>query len=270
MITGLSLQQTTERIGVYYNATMSALSHSLTRLASGKNFNEPKDGIADYMRIQRLQRDVRGYETIERQLTEGLNMMRVAETAGMGIVDNLDGMYKAALEYWNHQGDPDAQNHFRLEFEALRDSTEALINSDYYFGVNLMDVGTIISIGIDPNDISKTMNFELDAGDIVSMAGVDIDLGDMATTMAELETQRGNAFSYLSEVSGYLHSAESQQSITQKIIDSGKIFEKSYNGVDDVQEMNKVVANDIRQQAALSMISQGNMYRMGVLKLLEF
>ena len=270
MITGLSLQQTTARMGVYYNATMSALSHSLTRLASGKNFNEPTDGIADYMRVQRVQRDTRGFETISRQLQEGVNMARMAETVGMGIVDSLQEMERLALNYWDHQSDPDAQARFEQEFDGLKQNIETLIGGNYYFGVNLMQVGTVASIGVDPNDVSKTIEFELDAGDIVSMAGVNVDLGNEAASMAELDTQLSAAFSYLSEVSGFLHSTEAQLSVSESMIRNGRQFEESYNGVDDVQELNKVTALDIRQQASLSMIAQGNMHRMGVLKLIEF
>jgi flagellin-like hook-associated protein FlgL len=269
MSTGFSLQQTTARMGNYYNATMSALSTSLTRLASGKNYNKPSDGVIEYMRVDSVQRSTRDFETIHRQLGEGLDMARQAETIGMSIVDNIQEMKKAAMDYWLAT-DPQERASHQATFDGLRTVVDSLINASAYFGRDMMQTGTVSSVNISLDDPAQVLKLELDADDIVSTAGLNVNLGSEAATIAELDTQLGRALSYLSKDSGYLHSLEAQESVTLTMIDNGNMFEQNLNGVDIVSEMNNVTARDIRQQAALSMIAQGNMYRMGVLKLIDF
>jgi flagellin len=270
MLTGQALQLTTRRMGDFYNATQSALSFSLERLASGKRYNRPKDGIVEFMRADRISRDLRGYRTVRRDLGEGLSMMKTAESAGMNIVDSLKRMKELVNEYWENEEFPTEQEAIEREFEGLRDSIQAVVDSNYFHAVDLMQNGTVAGIRVDPNDYTRTIDLTFDAGDVVDPTAMDITDTDRDTAMATVDTQYDAAMSYLSKVTGYVHTIESQLAVTDSMIENGKAYESTLNEVDDVEELSTVVAKDIRQQAALSMIAQGNMYQMGVLQLVRF
>jgi len=270
MITGLSLQNAAARLSVYYGSTQRALSYSLSRLAAGKNYLDPSDGIADYMRLQSAAMQRRGYERVQRDLGEAQAMMTTAETAGMSIEESLRRMKDLVKLYWQNTNDPMAQEAYENEFNAYKDTVNSVLNGNYYFGVNLSQAGTVASVILSPTDISRTLTISFEAGDIVDTSGLAIDAGGgEAGALAALETQYGAAKSYLVKVSGYLRAIDAQTGVVHSAIDNLNAYESTVNDVDDIRELNSVVTNDIRSQATLSMLAQGNMYRMGVLKLLE-
>ena len=90
MLSNINL--TTFRIADFYNANQNSLAISLQRLSTGKKYLQPKDGISEFMRVQKLQQDRRGYEVIKKDLQRGYAIVTVAEKAGDQIVETVKEM----------------------------------------------------------------------------------------------------------------------------------------------------------------------------------
>jgi flagellin-like hook-associated protein FlgL len=132
---------------------------------------------------------------------------------------------------------------------------------------------SVASLFLDPNDLSKTLEISFADVTIIDTTALEIEGSPADQTEAGalglIDEQYGNALSYLAEVSGYLRSVDAHTAITDSIMQNEDAYESTINRVNDAEELNRVVSNDIRQQASLAMLSQASMYRMGVLSLLK-
>lgn len=264
---------TTMRVATFYNATKNAMATSLSRIASGKNFNRPQDDVSYFMRLQNVRQNRRGYERIESELDNVGAMMDLAESSGTLIVDNINEMKRLSLEYWGSE-DATTKTAIKNQFDALKDTIADIVDSANYFGgKKLMQDGDLASVILSPSDMSNKLTISFDAGDVVDATQLDvtgISLGspDEATVTAAMDVQYDKAMSYVTKVSSYIHRIEAQKSVAQSVIDNSTAYESTINDVDDAKELSRVTENDIRQQAALSMLAQANNSRFGILKLL--
>jgi flagellin-like hook-associated protein FlgL len=222
------------------------------------------------MRVQQINQDRRDNTNVKKNLQDGRNMMTSAETSATSVVDMLQRMKQLVDLYWQNSADPTAQAVYENEFDALNSSLTTLTDNSYYFDTDLMQAATISSINLDPDDLTNKIDITYDANDIVDATGLDIDLGDEAASDTAVDTQLDRALSYLSKTSTYVKRIETHLDLVSNAQENLDAFESTINGVDDVAEMSNVIDMDIRQQASLSMIAQGNMSRMNVLKLIDF
>ncbi len=265
------LDYATLRIGNYYNYSRNALSNSLVRISSGIKYHAPKDGIPEYMSVQRIRRDRDGYEIVKKDLGSALSMMDFAEHVGMQIVDNFKRLKEITYDYWDAEPGSSTRTYLENEFNGIVMDIVNLRDNAVFERRDLMQSGTVLSIMLNPNDLSQTLDIAYTANDIVDTSTLAVDAGaDYDATIAVIDVEFNKAMSYLSKTSGYLYSINSQLSITDSILENNSALESTINDIDDADELKQAVTYDIRQQASLSMISQANMLRMGVLRLLEF
>jgi flagellin len=265
-----SLDLTANRIASSYSVSQRALATSLQRISSGKNFSEPKDGVPEFMRVQSLRQERRGYAVVQDDLTRGKHMLRTAEEVGQHVVDKVKRLKELTDEYWQSASDPTAQAVLESEFDGVVVAIQDVIDNAFFNGKDLMQEGTVTTVMMDPDDPTQTIDISYTANDIIDTANLAIDSGaDHDATMADVDAEFGKAMSYLAKTSGYLHSVESHSSLIDSAIRNGEAYESSLSKVDDASELSRVVEHEVRQQASLSMLSQANMYRMGVLKLIE-
>lgn len=265
-----SLELAISRIGDYYKLSRNAYANSLINISSGIKYHEPKDGVAEYMRIQRLQQDQRGYRVVQRNLSTGLYMMNVAEHIGTQIVEDMKQLKHITLEYWDADPGSMERNYLEIEFNGIVTDIENLQDNAVFQGLDLMQNGTVTSIMLNPNDISQTLDIAYNNNDIVDTTVLAVDAGvDYDATIAIIDTEFNKSMSYLSKTSGYIYSVNSQMAVTDSIIENNSAFESALNDIDDADEIKNLISHEIRQQASLSMMVHANMIRMGVLKLIE-
>lgn len=266
------LELTASRIGVTFNLSSIALSQSLQRISSGKKYLQPRDGIGEFMSVQRIQRDRRGYQIIRDGLANGRSVMGVAEAAGTEIVDTIKRMKELVADYWDSSATATGQAAARGEFDQLAANINRINSTTTIDGRALFQAGTLMSMMVDPNDPTQTLDITFAAGDLVDATpgAMTIDDGvSESSTMAAIDAELDSAMTYIAKVSGYMQSIDSQIAIGDSVIENGSAYESTLNGVDDARELSNVVTHEIRQRASLSMLSQGNMIRMGILRLFE-
>ncbi|MBD3317707.1 MAG: hypothetical protein GF344_18120 [Chitinivibrionales bacterium] len=261
------------RIANFYSSTRQALESSLQRIASGKKFRAPEDGVPEFMKVQKLRQDRRGYSLIQRDFGRARSVLAVAEKAGTHVVDNVERMKELVKRYWSEE-DPVVKEGIKAEYDSLKTDIDRIIENTTYDGDQLIqNSSTVATLYLDPNDISKKLEIGFTNVDIVDTTNLEID-GDAGNQTEEralelIDEQYGNALSYLGEVTGQIRSVDAHASITESVIENGNAYESTINEVNDAEELNRVVTNEIRQQASLAMLSQASMYRMGVLSLLK-
>jgi len=266
-----SVDASTMRVANFYVSTKSALSQSLQRISSGKQFIAPRDNAGYYMRFQKLRMETRGFEEVRRNLQWGQSLMGVAEEGGNEIINTVKRMKELVGIYWDPSSAGSERTLAQLEFEDLKGQIDTIKNTTWFERRQLIQGGAnIASVMINPNDVTDTLDIVFDAADIVDSATMDITGGgtDKATAMATVDAQFDRAMNYIAKVSGYRRSLDSQLNISAAAIENNNAFESTVNSVNDPEEMARMVNYDIRQQAALSVMAQSSMSGKGVLMLL--
>ena len=269
MITGIGFTSTD--LGAIYSQSKTAMARPLIRLSSGKNYNKPKDGVGEYFLVDRMNRDRRGYETVRRNLEKGVAIVNAAEGIALELTEGFKQLKNLTLEYWDSPAGSLDRTLIESEFNAVVFGMQTIIDNAEFEGRDLMAAGTVTSIMLNPNDISQTLDITYANGDLVDTSTLAVDAGaDYAATIAIIDTELNKNMNYLSKTSGYIYSVNAQISVTNSMIESSSAGEAAINNVDEAKEMKELVAQEIRQQAAVSMISQANMMRMSMLKLIDW
>ena len=266
-----SLSFSSAQIANIYKTSQSALSDSLIKLSSGKNYLQPKDGVAEYFIIDSLNRDRRGYEDVRRNLAQSVSMVSTAEDLGMQLVESFKQLKILTSDWWEAEAGSSDRDHIENEFNAVVSSMQTMMDSAVFNGKDLMQAGTLTSIILNPNDISQTFDITFANGDIVDTTGLAVGAGaDYQATIDVIDAESNKALSYLSKTSGYLNSLYAQMNVTDSMIENQSAVESSINDINDAAEIKEMITQEIRQQASVAMMAQASMIQMSVLKLVNF
>lgn len=263
-----SLVLTTSRIGNYYNQSKTSISKSLELLSSGIKYRTPSDGVGEFMTVERLKQDDRGYKHIQRGLKRTQAIVNTAEQIGEHIVNEFSRLKELTYDYWSAPAGSDERTRIETEFNTTAANIQDMMDSAYAGGKDLIQNGTVTSVMLNPNDITQTMDISYNANDIADASGLTVNGGaDYQASLDLINTESQKAMSYLAKTNGYVHSLASQVKITDSIMENNAAMTSTLNSIDDAEEMSNYVTHDIRSQASISMLSQANMLRSSVLKL---
>jgi len=266
-----SLSFTTAQIANVYSTSRTAYSKSLIKLSAGKNYLQPKDGVAEFFLVDKLSRDRRGYEDVRRSLSQGIAMVSAAEELGMQLVESSKQLKMLTSDWWEAEAGSSERDYIENEFNAVVSSMQTMIDSAVFNGKELMQAGTLMSIILNPNDISQTMDITYAAGDIAAPAGLAVDGGaDYQATINLIDAEANKSLSFLSKTSGYMSSLYAQMNITDSMIENHGAVESSINDINDATEIKEMITQQIRQQTSIAMLSQANMLQASMLKLIDF
>lgn len=265
-----TLALTTSRIGNYYNQSKTSISKSLELLSSGIKYRTPSDGVGEFMTVERLKQDDRGYTQIQRGLKRTQAIVNTAEQVGEQIVNEFARLKELTYDYWSAPAGSDDRTRIETEFNTSAANITTLMDSAYAGGKDLIQNGTVTSALLNPNDLSQTMDIAYTAGDIADASVLTVNGGaDYDASIAAINVESQKAMSYLAKTSGYSHSLASQIKVTDSIMENSAAMVSTLNNIDDAEEMSNYVTQDIRSQASISMLSQANMLRSSVLRLFD-
>lgn len=270
-MTGVPLTVTGARIALFSKSNENNLGSALVRLASGNRVNRPSDGIPDYFLSEKLSRESRSYEPVLRDIGEGLALLDVASTAGDGVFNALTDMRELVRMYYMDEATDGDKEAYRAEFNALKSTVQSTISTTTYNGMHLIsdNGGTPFkSVSLDGDAAPETMTIEFDSGDIADVTLLALGDTDEATEMAAVETELGKAGFYLAKTSAATYGLNAQYSITTiKRNVSGEASRQSVEA-DTGEEMVNAMNYSIRNQSAMAMMAQANMYVGSISKLL--
>ncbi|KMQ50316.1 Flagellin protein FlaA [Chitinispirillum alkaliphilum] len=265
-----SLSLAVSRIGSHYNTSRKGLSVSLERLSTGRRFEQPRDGIGDFIRIQRIRQDRRDYDEISKNLSRATAILNVAESAGMEVVNNFQRLKEITELYHMRSTTDENRSLYELEFDTLLVNMNTIKNTISFDGKQLIQhTDTVARINLDPHNPDSVLEIRFDESQMFDTSGLSINSGgSKETAMQAIEEQMGKAMLYLGQTSGFMRSVNTQTELIGSVVENGHAYESTLGSINEVEELSKMVTHDMRQQASISMLMHANVARQAILKLL--
>jgi len=249
------------QIASAYNTGSQQLAATLTRIATGKKFQNAAEDLTGFLRSQNLKVDISGYEQARQDLTSFKSYTSAAVEASSSIYEALTKMKDIASKY--DAADTDQQAEYAAEFDSLQTQVDSLITNTSVDGDSLIATATITSVTIDPQGTTLDMTFT----DSTDVSGLDLAGTDGATTEPLVDAEIASTLTYMSEAKSFDGIADQQLKLTDTIVNSKQAVLSLITDIDDAEETNKALDQSIRQQAAMSMLAQANVSRQAVMKL---
>ncbi|NLG17887.1 MAG: hypothetical protein GX556_11200, partial [Fibrobacter sp.] len=158
--------------------------------------------------------------------------------------------------------DQDKLDQWTAEFDALQAEVQSIVDNSMVDGKQVTGTDEITSVALDPdatNSLSVTFTTDLSTISALAITG----------GAAGVTTEMGKALSYLTEAKKFDNIVDQQVRMTDTIIASKQAVMSLITDIDEAEQMNEVVDLSIRQQAAVSMMAQGNMLQSSLARLYE-
>jgi flagellin len=257
MIGGVNVA--TSQIANIYNQGNNQLSDTLAKIASGKKFQNAGEDLLSFTRANNLTNQIKGYNDIEQKLTAAQTATKAAVEVGSKVYENLTKMSDLATKY-AATTDLQEQAEYTAEFNSLRETVSTSLTNARVDGTPIADGLYSEAVQMDPSGTSLTVDLS------TAPAVADVDLLAI-TGGAAVTTEVGNALTYMSDAKKFNSIIEDQISLNKTIVNSKEAVKSLITDIDEASEMSKMLDQNVRQQAAMSMLSQANMSRQVVMKL---
>jgi len=258
MIGGVNVA--TSQIANIYNQGNNQLSDTLAKIASGKKFQNAGEDLLSFTRANNLTNQIKGYNDVEQKLTAAQTATKAAVEVGSKTYENLTKMSDLATKY-AATTDVQEQAEYTAEFNSLRETVSTALTNASVDGTAIADGAYSQTVQMDPS--GTTLSVDLTTAPAVA----DVDALDITAGAAGVDTEVGNALTYMSDAKKFNTMIEDQISLNKTIVNSKEAVKSLITDIDEASEMSKMLDQNVRQQAAMSMLSQANMSRQVVMKL---
>lgn len=261
MIGGVNVA--TNQIANIYNQGNSQLADTLSKIASGKKFQNAGEDLLSFSRANNLTNQIKGYNDVEQKLTAAKTATSAAVDVGSKVYENLTKMKDLVTKY-GATSDLQEQAEFKAEFNSLRETVSAALKNATVDGVNVADGSYTNTVNMNPEGTS-TLSIALATN--ADSSNVDaLEIADAGVATA-LQTEVDNALTYMSQAKSFNNIIDNQINLNKTIVNSKEAVRSLITDIDEAAEMSKMLDQNVRQQAAMSMLSQANMSRQVVMKL---
>ena len=183
-----------------YTNNVSAVSKNLEKLSSGYKINRAGDDAAGLAISEKMRAQITGLEAAQKNVKDGISLVKTAEGAMQEIQDMLNRMDYLATQSANgtYQDEVDREN-LQAEVEQLKSEINRIADSANFNGIKLLD-GSLASgsnggktpeinstLALTPNDATKGKYESAALTDIATLAE-----GDEIKVSLNLEDASGN------------------------------------------------------------------------------
>ncbi|HMA65288.1 MAG TPA: hypothetical protein VKO63_08820 [Chitinispirillaceae bacterium] len=253
--------------GIYRDSTI-ALSGAMGKLASGKKIQSPQEDIHAYIQRVNLEIDIKGYEDVRIKLSDTKTITAAAVDSGSTVYRDLLKMKKIADDYISEAAgnyDPVKLAEYRAGFESLKDTVVGSLQNAYVDGTLITQAGAELrTVALDPDNQGQlTIEFSVVADESL------IDTFNV-TTMADtsgIDTQIGNALTYLSESKSYNAIIDRQMDLLGLIVNNKEAVKSLITDIDEAKVTAEVIDRSIRHEAAGAMVAQANIMQGNMISL---
>lgn len=250
----------------------SSRTKSLERLATAMRINRASDDAAGLSVSEGLRSLVRDNQMSQRNASDGLAMLRIAESGTQQITDSLQRMRELALQSSNGTYNATDRAAMKKEYDALRDEIGRTAESTTYNGQNLL-VGGASGVSFQVSGgagAGSTISFQssldlsgdLGLGDIGSPGGAQAALGSLDAAMQNVLGMRSTFGASMNRLDSTITNLGNSLA---NIMDA----ESRIRDTDYASEVSKNMRDSILQQSALAMSAQAGSMNSGVLGLLR-
>jgi len=258
-----SINSATGSISSSYTDAIKQMSASLARLGSGKRFQTASEDLADYLKVNSIQTSANLLESSKTSISRSKAFIEVASAYGSNLLDQLEDLKGAAFERENATGDE--LTAATAKFDGIRASISETLNTAYN--------GTGLNTGADTTfEILRmgnggSLELEMLAADVVTYANTAWDADGYADTATAIDGEIDNVTAMIARIGGYQAQVDAQESFVNTMLENFNAAEKTITEINEASEMAEYIASDIRQQTAISMLSQANMSKFSILGL---
>lgn len=255
--------------------TSNALANTMTRLSTGLKINNASDNAAGLAIAQGMTADINIKSQGISNAQDGVNLLNVADGALSSMTDRAQRLLLLAQQASNGTVNSGQRANIGAEFGKVLSAIGSMANSTSFNGINLLD-GTasniLIQLGAAATDketiaLGSVTLSALGLSGLVISAGTTVSnavsmVAKLKTAVDSLSTQRANV--------------GAQQSVLNSDIESIGLNINALNqsrssimDIDVAQETANLTLYQIKQQAAVSVLSQANSQPQIALSLLK-
>lgn len=259
--------------------TRQLLDQSLERLSSGYRINRAGDDAAGLAISEKLRAKVRGLVQAQRNSSDGISLIQVAE-GGLNEIQNiLVRLRELGVQSASDTIGPKERHYLDEEYQSLKEELDRIANSTEFNGTVLLDgtggtldfqvnTGGANLLGVDRISFDA---FKLDVN--TDKLGLeDVSVSDKFSSRRSLSLV-DHAIDYVSSIRGQLGALENRLSSTVRNIgvsvENLSAASSRIKDVDVANETSELTKRNILMQAGVSVLTQANSVPKMVLQLLQ-
>ncbi|MDG5813796.1 flagellin [Chitinispirillales bacterium ANBcel5] len=230
-----------------FTSAQDSMATSLRRISTGKRFERASEDLVSYTRLVSIDADRSRFQAAKADLTEA----RINVSTAIGMADNImDDLREAKELFANGQDNAASQI-----MDGIADKITAEIGENVWYRTDWGSVKTVAGEGGVSLDFTE-----------FGKVGEDDKLANLATAASEAEVDEAieGMQAYIGSLQGLEFQLSSQERMADVAIDNTTAMSSTLTKIDEAAEMANVIDQDIRQQAAMSMMAQANMSRRSV------
>lgn len=259
MIGGMS--SVTSDLSQLYTQSSKSLADAMGRIAAGRKFVQPSDNFSAFLRGSTLENDVKDYQDIKADIATAKQYSDVAQKVGNQVYQDLVKLDKLSVDWTAAAVGSDLRTSLGAEYDALKTTIVNTIANTKINNVNVMQAVAVTYATVKTDSGGGTYAMTMAAG---GPNGATI--GAFATG-ASATAQATAALTFLTRAQSMGKTLDNINMIADTVISSKNAAIEEVTGINDAEELAKVTDLQVRQQAAISMLSQANVSRQGLLKL---
>ncbi len=272
------------------------LESSLEKLSTGLRINRASDDAAGLSVSEQLRTQIRGLQMAQRNASDGMGLLQIAEGAASEISELLQRMRELAIQSSNDTFTSTERSYTDQEFQALMTEISRIGSATQYNGMTLLDgasgsfgvsggSNSVIHIGANNNNgVSggsiDTLAINLDA---LTLGSLGVTLTSAGGTTSTNITNQSNAFDAMTAIDTAIQSVNNMRSDLGAYVNRldhaiNNIANQHFNtqdaearvrDVDFATETTKFTKAQILTQSAVAMLSQANAIPQSVLQLVS-
>ncbi len=265
------------------------LSNSLERLSTGLRINHGSDDVAGIAVSEKLRSQVRGTAVAQRNASDGIAMLQIAEGSLNEMTQILQRLRELAVQGANDTYGTIERSYIDREFQSLMAEMNRIAMGSQYNGITLLD-GAANSFGATGGTSSVLhigANYTTGLGNSIDSLQVHISpatLGALGLSLGSVAVTTGTAaMAALSLLDLAIHSVNAVRSEMGAVVNrlesalqaltvqevNMTSAESTIRDADFAKEMTELTRNQILVQSATAMLSQANQAPQSILALLN-
>ena len=271
MINALSGGNNFANISAFVASNGRIIQQSLVHLAAGQKVMNPSNGAADYFTGNSYYLQTKGYEEARRGLYQASIILDLAGESISAVFNDLNDIMDFTKEYFRNPNDDIVKKSIENKINELKSLISQTVENTVFNGKKLLkdsSANPLFEVNINPSNINDKFTFSFGAD--MEVSAPDIDFADADATFANIQEQINRAAKYMGALSGFKHGIDSQININEISANAMQNAAKNILGLDELDGIIGTTKRQIQQQAAVSMLAQGNALRSSVLNLFKF
>ena len=191
------------------NKTQNRLKKVFTQLATGKRINSASDDAATLSIITGLEKQVRGFKTVENNIGDALNALNISDGAASSISNMLQRQRELAVQAANATLNPEDRDILNREFQALAQEIDRVANTANFNGQTLLNGSSPLSDGTGTVQVDPSS----DPANQITFSETDLTVESLGTENLDISSSSNSsqAIAALDNAANQVNEARSSQ-----------------------------------------------------------